>query len=432
MERKYQVFISSTFEDLKDERKEVIQTLLEMDCIPTGMEMFQASDDSQWELIKSVISSCDYYIVIIAGRYGSVHPITQKSYTQMEYEYASEIEIPIIAFLYEDIDNLPNNKIEKNKKNQKKLQQFRELTKKRMVKFWSNKSELASAVSRSLYNIFKTHPRNGWVRSDVNKNITSSNDTIINTVNETKELVEALLKKEKYIQSNENLNNEKEIVDIQSIFWEKYNFYKECIENVKYKTTINYELTLGSFHIDLLKEIVHIIFAAGFCSLATFFDFTLKLGFVKVSFCSDIKEFKKIIHYNENSYFSEFNCITPGYIYINFYDGIINKINTLYEIYNVSDMKNKDFLKSAMHELGSIFVGSTLTSLAYILNQSIILSNYKLNNNILESVFSNNNIQYLICELPDNNTTEHNFIKAYFILDVKYIKILFELYNLFI
>ena len=83
MERKYQIFISSTFEDLKEERKEVTQALLEMDCIPTGMEMFQASDDNQWELIKSVISSCDYYIVIIAGRYGSVHPITKKSYTQM-------------------------------------------------------------------------------------------------------------------------------------------------------------------------------------------------------------------------------------------------------------------------------------------------------------------------------------------------------------
>ena len=160
MERKYQIFISSTFEDLKEERKEVTQALLEMDCIPTGMEMFQASDDNQWELIKSVISSCDYYIVIIAGRYGSVHPITKKSYTQMEYEYAAEIGLPIIAFLFDNIDNLPSNKVDKNKKN---LLQFRKLAQNRMVKFWSNKSELASVVSRSVYKIIKTHPQSGWI-----------------------------------------------------------------------------------------------------------------------------------------------------------------------------------------------------------------------------------------------------------------------------
>ena len=92
MNKKYQVFISSTFTDLKDERKEITRVLLEMDCIPTGMEMFQASDDNQWQVIKRVISLCDYYLVIIAGRYGSVHPKTKKSYTQMEYEYIKQSE----------------------------------------------------------------------------------------------------------------------------------------------------------------------------------------------------------------------------------------------------------------------------------------------------------------------------------------------------
>ena len=55
MDKRYQVFVSSTFEDLQEERKEVIQVLLESDCIPAGMELFQASDDDQWTLIKNVI-----------------------------------------------------------------------------------------------------------------------------------------------------------------------------------------------------------------------------------------------------------------------------------------------------------------------------------------------------------------------------------------
>jgi len=44
MEKRYQIFVSSTYEDLRDERREVIQTLLELDCIPSGMELFPAAD----------------------------------------------------------------------------------------------------------------------------------------------------------------------------------------------------------------------------------------------------------------------------------------------------------------------------------------------------------------------------------------------------
>ena len=71
MDKRYQVFVSSTYKDLIDERQEVMQALLETDCIPVGMELFPASSDSQWEYIKHIIDECDYYILIIAGRYGS-------------------------------------------------------------------------------------------------------------------------------------------------------------------------------------------------------------------------------------------------------------------------------------------------------------------------------------------------------------------------
>lgn len=113
MKKIYRVFVSSTFTDLEDERKEVTQALLESDCMPTGMEMFHAADKKQWKLIQNEISSCDFYIVIIAGRYGSVHPETKISYTQMEYEYAYKIGLPIFAFIYKNPDDLPAKKMKK-------------------------------------------------------------------------------------------------------------------------------------------------------------------------------------------------------------------------------------------------------------------------------------------------------------------------------
>jgi hypothetical protein len=68
-EKREQVFVSSTYLDLKEERQEVIQTLLEADCIPAGMELFPASDDDKWTLIKRVIDDSDYYLVVVGGRY---------------------------------------------------------------------------------------------------------------------------------------------------------------------------------------------------------------------------------------------------------------------------------------------------------------------------------------------------------------------------
>lgn len=94
MEKRYQVFVSSTYEDLQEERREVMQALLELDCIPAGMELFPASSENQWSLIKRVIDDCDYYLLIIAGRYGigvSVTLFIEPSEKDISYERRSAI-----------------------------------------------------------------------------------------------------------------------------------------------------------------------------------------------------------------------------------------------------------------------------------------------------------------------------------------------------
>lgn len=164
MNKKYSVFVSSTYEDLKEERQEVVNALLQMDCFPVGMEYFNASDQSQWDVIKSLIDDCDYYVLIIAGRYGSVEPKSGKSYTQLEYEYARSIGVPTIAFLYNNPENLPNKDVEKEHVNE--LNNFKEEVKKHMVKYWNSPTNLSGQVVLSLNQLFKTHKRIGWMRAD--------------------------------------------------------------------------------------------------------------------------------------------------------------------------------------------------------------------------------------------------------------------------
>jgi hypothetical protein len=165
IERRFQVFVSSTYEDLILERREIIQALLELDCIPAGMELFPAADDDQWTLIKRVIDACDYYLLVIAGRYGSVSP-TGKSYTEMEYEYAVERKKPVIAFLHKDPASLPAKWSEKTDEGRTRLNEFRATLERRMCRYWTSPAELGSVVSRSLIKLVKTNPAMGWVRGD--------------------------------------------------------------------------------------------------------------------------------------------------------------------------------------------------------------------------------------------------------------------------
>ena len=154
--------MSSTFKDLVEERKAVIHALLELDCIPAGMELFPAADADAWSLIKEVIDGCDYYVLILAGKYGSVSP-EGVAFTEMEFDYAASTGKPIIAFLHENPDALPSGNVEKTEAMQKKLNDFREKAKGKHCKFWTSREDLGGKVSRGLVQLRKRNPSPGWI-----------------------------------------------------------------------------------------------------------------------------------------------------------------------------------------------------------------------------------------------------------------------------
>ena len=166
VERRHQVFISSTFTDLIEERRQVIEALLEMDAIPAGMELFAAGTTDQWSLISQVIDESDYYIVIVGGRYGTT-TAEGLSYTEKEYDYAVAQGIPVMGFIHANPDAIPAGKSELDADARVKLDLFRATVQQKLVKTYSTPAELGGVVSRGLHKLQKDFPRPGWVRGDL-------------------------------------------------------------------------------------------------------------------------------------------------------------------------------------------------------------------------------------------------------------------------
>ena len=163
---KHQVFISSTYKDLQEERWAVLRSLLSMDCIVSGMELFPAIDMEQFDYIKQIIDDCDYYVLILGGRYGSESP-EGLSYTEMEYDYACSKGIPVIALVFDKPDELPTDKRETDPDPLRKFRAFRaKAASARLVRFWSDIKELQLHVIQAFHHAEKNFPALGWVRAN--------------------------------------------------------------------------------------------------------------------------------------------------------------------------------------------------------------------------------------------------------------------------
>lgn len=186
MNKKYQVFVSSTQEDLDTERQAIMYALLESSCIPAGMELFPASNKKSWEIIQQDIIESDFFILVIAGRLGS--PTTDDSgnkipYIEKEYNFALSINKPVIVFMHGDINILPAGKVEKSQRGKKQLEKFKNkiLSSGIQVSFWKNSSELISKIKASIQSLILNSPSAGWVKgTEINSD--GINDGFINRI----------------------------------------------------------------------------------------------------------------------------------------------------------------------------------------------------------------------------------------------------------
>lgn len=167
--RKYQVFISSTYRDLRAEREAVIWEMLKAEHIPVGMEAFPATDDRGWKIIERTISHSDYYILLVGGRYGTVDGEVGLSWTEREYDYAHSLGVPILAFARSQ-NHITMDCADSKEDMREKLRDF--LTKvedRHHRREWSSLEDLCLKVNAAISQQIRGDedsgaPRPGWYR----------------------------------------------------------------------------------------------------------------------------------------------------------------------------------------------------------------------------------------------------------------------------
>jgi len=190
-DKKYQIFVSSTYNDLIKAREEVIKVILSLYQIPIGMEMFSADNDEQWSIIRSTIDNSDYYLLIIGHRYGS---LTKEniSYTEKEFDYAKSMGIPIIAFVRNrEIATTPAERDESQAKIELLKDFLTKVLNNAMCDFWNSENELGQKVAIALTKIFFKTPRVGWLKAD-KANSLETTEEITKLIKENRDLRDEL------------------------------------------------------------------------------------------------------------------------------------------------------------------------------------------------------------------------------------------------
>lgn len=172
-EKRYQIFISSTFTDLQAERRAVQDAIISMGDFPVQMESFPATDEPQMDFIAPLIEQSDYYVLIIGGRYGSIDD-SGLSFTHQEFRYAVEKGVPVIVLPHGNPKDISFGKTERTDEGRQKLQDFIiEAEKGRIRKVWETTGDLKLAVRESLDHAKRARPRIGWVRGDSVASVTT-------------------------------------------------------------------------------------------------------------------------------------------------------------------------------------------------------------------------------------------------------------------
>jgi hypothetical protein len=103
VKRKYQVFISSTFSDLAEHRRQAVLAIVKAGHFPLALEYHGLEASTKSDTIRTAIAECQFYVLILGHRYGTVAsgqpPGQEKSYVEHELDYATTKGLRVLTLV---------------------------------------------------------------------------------------------------------------------------------------------------------------------------------------------------------------------------------------------------------------------------------------------------------------------------------------------
>src|SRR5258705_4912584 len=107
-------------------------------------------------------------MLILGARYGSIEPVSKKSYIQLEYEYASELKKPLFAAVMSD--SFRAEKVKQHgepvleRAHPDRYNAFRGVVLSKMSAFFETIKDVKLIVHESLPNLIRDREMDGWIR----------------------------------------------------------------------------------------------------------------------------------------------------------------------------------------------------------------------------------------------------------------------------
>ena len=161
---KYHIFIGSTLDDLKNERRELPRIIMELGHVPVTADHIDFSAKDSLHLLQKIIEDCDYFLALTAYRYC---PKEEKvSPLEREYVIAARREIPVLALIIDEKARWKAAKKEKDPVLVKKQEAFRQRLQMGAHAAWLNTADLCQKAQSLLIRQINLNPRTGWVRAN--------------------------------------------------------------------------------------------------------------------------------------------------------------------------------------------------------------------------------------------------------------------------
>src|SRR5579863_697720 len=93
------VFVCGTYSDLSEERGAVLDAIQRLQLQHDSMEFFGARPERPIDICLEEIRRSDMLVVIVGGKYGSIVPGCEISYSEAEYREAQRLKLPCLVYL---------------------------------------------------------------------------------------------------------------------------------------------------------------------------------------------------------------------------------------------------------------------------------------------------------------------------------------------